>query len=671
MSLSPVAFIAPNYRDYTGRYIKFYQPGTTTPKTIFLDADGVTSAAKVQINIDGFIVSAGGSIVVPYVSGSYDAYIFLTEADADANDTTGATRIADDITGSASDIQTLDNTSLIAASGLSIGDKLLCDRYAPAGPFLADLIYNIVAGGTGIANSGTYFDLDNGNQAELVIDVNVNIKKFGATGLISDSAQSQFDAMKTGLLTASNINFEAGTYKGSFLSYDNELLGQGSNTILLGEAIDGNALTLGAHLPYWDYKAVRNLTVDGNGKISNCISMDDANVFAGRWFFDNIVLTDGNCGYITNAGSIGNSFRHTLFSNLNFGIFAKGTAGAMDTGQLHFYDCEFDSCVNAAVYINDEYDGTGDCAIRDSVIQECGGFAAFIKYTAASALITPFTMKNVWVEAVATSATVTIEGVNYTPKDVRFEGVRPAVIQETPLTTIELIDSTVIMQNCKHDDGNKPISVEVDSTSILYIENHYGNGAMAEGGFVKSIAYQGNTTNKNLSARGPLKVRAIPLANVSNATNIISNSFSGAGPWAFTGTVGNNVLSVSDGVLYDSCGELTIPTGNTVISDINGVPTNGKYVVWSIHTKLVSGAISTSAVGYNCTLGSVYLRTGQWVCSYGIQKMSLAAELRLNFVNTSGSPAVVRLADFFAVEFTSFQEAYEFVNSGYAIENVI
>jgi hypothetical protein len=558
----------------------------------------------------------------------------------------------------------------LESSSLEVGKKVrTLDRLTLNGGGGAN--YIIVAQGTGTPNAGTLINISNLNQAKLLPDNDVNIKTFAASGLETDSAQNAYDAMKTGLPQAANINFEEGIFKGSFLSYDNALLGKGSNTRLLAGTADGFALKLGAHLPYWDYKAVRNLTVDGNGKIANCVAMDDSNVFAGRWFFDNVVLTDGNCGYITNAGSIGNSFSHSLFSDLNFGVFAKGTAGAMDSGQLHFYDCEFDSCVNAAVYINDEYNGTGDCAIRDSVIQECGGFAAFIKYSAATALITPFTMKNVWVEAVATSTTVTIEGVDYTPKDVRFEGVRPAVIQETPLTTIELIDSTVIMQNCKHDDGNKPISVEVDSTSMLYIENHYGDGAMAEGGFVKSIAYQGNTTNKNLSARGPLKVKAIPLANVSNAANIISNSFSGAGPWSFTGTVGNNVLSVSDGVLYDTCGELTIPNGNTVISDINAVPTNGKYVVWGIHAKLVSGAISTSAIGYNCTLGSIYLRTGQWVCSYGIQKMASAAELRLNFVNTSGAVAVVRLADFFAVEFTSFQEAYEFVNSGYAIENVI
>ncbi len=97
MSLSPVAFIAPNYRDFKGQWIKAYEPGTTTPKTIYTDADGTISVAKLQLNADGFIVSAGGAIVMPYIDGAYDVWLFPTEFEADSNDTTNAQRLSDNL----------------------------------------------------------------------------------------------------------------------------------------------------------------------------------------------------------------------------------------------------------------------------------------------------------------------------------------------------------------------------------------------------------------------------------------------------------------------------------------------------------------------------------------------------------------------------------------------
>jgi hypothetical protein len=97
MSLSPVAFIAPNYRDFKGDWIKFYQPGTTTPKTIYLDGTGLSAVSKIELNADGFMSSAGGAIVTPYIEGAYDAYIFASEQSADSNDTNNAVRIADNL----------------------------------------------------------------------------------------------------------------------------------------------------------------------------------------------------------------------------------------------------------------------------------------------------------------------------------------------------------------------------------------------------------------------------------------------------------------------------------------------------------------------------------------------------------------------------------------------
>ena len=105
MAYAPIAFTAPNYRDNANEWIKAYEPGTTTPKVMALESNGGTQVAKLQLNADGFIVSAGAALVIPYMSGAYDLWLFPTEAEADANNTANAIRLADNILGVLSDDQ--------------------------------------------------------------------------------------------------------------------------------------------------------------------------------------------------------------------------------------------------------------------------------------------------------------------------------------------------------------------------------------------------------------------------------------------------------------------------------------------------------------------------------------------------------------------------------------
>ena len=101
MAYSPIAFTAANYRDYKFNWLKAYEPGTTTPKSMATDSTGSTLVAKLSLNIDGFIVTAGAALVIPHIAGAYDLWLFPTEALADANDTNNALRLADNITGPA------------------------------------------------------------------------------------------------------------------------------------------------------------------------------------------------------------------------------------------------------------------------------------------------------------------------------------------------------------------------------------------------------------------------------------------------------------------------------------------------------------------------------------------------------------------------------------------
>jgi hypothetical protein len=178
----PFADVGSGIKPSSGARLFFYETGTSTPKNTFTDQAATTP------NANPVIADANGVFSNIFINGTYKVVL----------QNTNSTQIweADPVVSLVSvsnEINILDNTSLIAASGLSIGDKLLCDRYAAAGSFVADLLYNIVAGGTGTADGGSFFDLDNGNQAELIIGGELSASHWGvlADGTTDDSLALQ------------------------------------------------------------------------------------------------------------------------------------------------------------------------------------------------------------------------------------------------------------------------------------------------------------------------------------------------------------------------------------------------------------------------------------------------------------------------------------------------
>ena len=97
MTLLATSYLAPQFQSYKFNWIKFYETGTTTPKSMATDISGGTLILKAEVNINGFFATAGGTVFIPFVDGVYDAYLFPTEAEADANDTSNAVRLADNI----------------------------------------------------------------------------------------------------------------------------------------------------------------------------------------------------------------------------------------------------------------------------------------------------------------------------------------------------------------------------------------------------------------------------------------------------------------------------------------------------------------------------------------------------------------------------------------------
>lgn len=99
MAFAPIALTIPEYDRtlYANYWLKAYVAGTTTPLAMATDSTGGTTAAKYQLDTQGFPITAGSARLIPYIDGNYDLWLFPTAAEADANNTTNAIQFADNI----------------------------------------------------------------------------------------------------------------------------------------------------------------------------------------------------------------------------------------------------------------------------------------------------------------------------------------------------------------------------------------------------------------------------------------------------------------------------------------------------------------------------------------------------------------------------------------------
>lgn len=193
MAYAPIAFIAPNFRDFKTYWLKAYIPGGTTPKVMTLESDGGTQVSKLELNADGFLKSAGGTLVIPYINGAYDAYLFPTEAEAENNITTNAERVADNVTGvsqASLDLNLINDLSqayafpTVNAMQISTiifpdGKELTWDGYFDQTGLGGNS--GIVTSGVHVDDGGSIFSLADGKYVKANQDGNrVEVTKFGA-----------------------------------------------------------------------------------------------------------------------------------------------------------------------------------------------------------------------------------------------------------------------------------------------------------------------------------------------------------------------------------------------------------------------------------------------------------------------------------------------------------
>lgn len=208
MSYAAIAYITPQYEDFANNWLKAYEPATTTAKLMSHDG-GSTTAAKYELDSQGFPITSGNVRIIPYIDGAYDLWLFATEADADANTTGNAIQVADDITapsvaGSGStSINELTTATMTANTNKAyeVGDVIQTKEYSTGNG----------GGGTyDCATVGTTVNVDLPDEVNILVStvdgtkcfalrhgVTINFKSLGGIGDDSTDNTGVFNVAKT------------------------------------------------------------------------------------------------------------------------------------------------------------------------------------------------------------------------------------------------------------------------------------------------------------------------------------------------------------------------------------------------------------------------------------------------------------------------------------------
>lgn len=464
-------------------------------------------------------------------------------------------------------------------------------------------------------------------------------------------------------LAKNDLIVSPGEYSESITVGNAQLKGVGGATVLKTPADFTNTVQVSSSTPHWQFRHSGGFAIDGSGTTGSAgISFDPSDQYSGRHNFSDLYIHNINKAIQKPSGNIGNTWRNIGVSTCEWGYHAV-SGSEMHCGADTLYNFHFDGISTYAVYLNGTVDngGIGGWWLKDSIIEASGGGGIYLKSKSGDCPKSPCGVSNVWMEAIATSSAVQVDGVAQKPRVLKLVDTAIFFAEYSYLNNIELSNSNLVTYGCRFDnaDGNQDIVVDAQSTIVAH--DVYLNGSSGKDVIVESVASQSATiATTNLSLRGNLtrgRVFNTPTGNKLMAITFDSGShyFSGSG------TV--NGSAVSDGLHAATCTEFSFPgAGLFEVVASRTTITSGRWYVWGVNSRLQSGSADISITS-GITMGSVYTKPGEWISTFGVGKASATGTVALYVSTGGGSGATVRFSDFFIAEFTTQAQALAFANS--------
>lgn len=460
-----------------------------------------------------------------------------------------------------------------------------------------------------------------------------------------------------------------GVYSESISTGKADIEGSGYSSVLKPGNED-YAIKVLQSVPHWERRSISKVSIQGTATSDSVgVLYDPSDMLSGRWDISHVGMADFGVCIKKPAGNIGNTYQAVNFRSSEYGYRAESVPG-MHSGCDTFRDCYFQGISKYCIDIVNAQDGGGYVQIQDSIMEQCTGGGIRIEYNNIVPY-TPIVIRNVWFELIATASTINRDGSEEVPRQIKAINAPMVIAEDCYLTNIELINSTLLAKRCRIDDSSYNIfSLNSDATSCFTVDDLIADGVVGSVPTIRSVATQKNMSGvKNLSLRGMPVRNKVPSTGIKNGVALAFNPYSGTvgeTTWSFPGTTSVTATCVADGTLDAQCAEITVPAGNSNISQENASVIAGKWYVWGVDAKLLSGS-PTVRLMESHTLGDVYLSQNTWISTFGIAKAGSSGVARL-YIQAGGASSTIRFANYFIVQFDSEKDALEFCNARMAVK---
>lgn len=611
-----------------------YETGTTTPLDTFYDDD----LAPGHENSNPITLNASGRLAVD-VFGSSDQYKFVI-TNSDGTDSITLDPMYTD--GSAV------RADLADATDAAKGDDLVAYKRALTG-----------------STARTLHDWHE--------DQAVNVKDFGATGDGTADDSDAFEAALAAVTSGGTIYIPPGTFRIN-ITVDKAAVWQGAGmTATVVRAYSGSGIVFKniVNANSWTLQSVFNdMTISSTGglRVGTGIQLGDATPatdnLSGRVECNRVRFTNLQYCVRKMFGNLGNTFNRCLFGDAEFHMHAVSSDGVgveMHCGNDVFGDmCRFGDATKACFYYDNAQLG-GQVIVDNCIFEANPGFIWFVKDFNNIAWAPGISMSRCWNENNATSASVEIDSVTYTPPVfARFVGADLVSISETRLTTIELESSVLIAKAC-HYDSDFALTADADSAMINH-DIHVDDipGGLADEALIQSVSNMARTSGgfvRGISIPHPKKVGL-----ASGGTVLASLPF--VAVTAFTGTASLNTTPATDGVNFDVSQELSYTSAQTESAGGASI-TSGKFYCAMVTVMKVSGNSVELECRNGVTLGTLaVVDNADWKTFAFISKSVSSGTVALKCNPPASGTTVLRFGGYALVEFDTLQEAISFINAG-------
>jgi hypothetical protein len=522
----------------------------------------------------------------------------------------------------------------------------------------APTIGNVVAWG---ANSGAGTDL-----AFVLREGALDGSRWGADKVNSTDSTAAIELARAAAASGGKVHMENdGTFLCNLTGYNKNLSGNSYATKLKTFDNASPVITLGVHTPDHVGMQIDNFTIDGNAYASHGI--DYGTEYVNGRVVRNTEIKSCNYGIHKGNGQLETFYDTVHFFGNQYGYRAAGDASlTRHAGTDLFLNCEFDNNVLAAVYIDSDLAGTGQTRFLQTIMQGNPGFGLFVNEWNTS--FTPLVLDGVWFETNAVATTVTIDGIVRTPRDAYFGNTAQAIITKSRIGDggFETNRGQVYCEQSFASDDS-PLVVKTIHDSFIFADCYTNSW---KGERVESIIGFSRKAGNFADVLDTQPRKTIRNTNQPwhSGTLVMGNDFSNAATYTFPGSTSRVGVTRADGVIFDSCCELTLQDGDIQLFDSMTIVAD-KYYCWSIdiqrlnvaeiNVNMLNAVTLVSAIATGAVEDEWHCYAG---CTYG--DAGTAGTASLNLTNTSGVAASIRLSAFQVMEFDNRQDCIDYFRAG-------